>query len=59
MLRHLTGRDEPAVREALTRTGGRVKPALLVLGGLEPEAAESLLARNGGNLRAALAELGR
>jgi len=56
MLRHLTGRDEAAVRGALQESGGRVKIAVLVLKGLDPAAAEALLQRNNGQLRAALAE---
>ncbi len=57
MLRHLTGRDDDALRAALAACGNRVKPAVLVLHGLTPEHADTLLARHGGRLRAALAQL--
>jgi N-acetylmuramic acid 6-phosphate etherase len=57
LLRHLTGRDEAAVRAGLEQSGGRVKIAVLVLEGLDPAAAEALLQRNDGRLRAALADL--
>ncbi|HEY0420703.1 MAG TPA: N-acetylmuramic acid 6-phosphate etherase, partial [Acetobacteraceae bacterium] len=57
MLRHLTGRDEAAIAAALAATDGRVKPAVLVLHGLDRDAAEALLARHGGVLRAAMKEL--
>ncbi len=59
MLRHLSGRDEAAVQDALTRSEGKVKLARLVLEGVDPAAAQSLLDGNGGSLRAALAALGR
>ena len=59
MLRHLSGRAEAEVQDALARAGGKVKLARLVLEGLEPSAAQSLLDRNGGSLRAALGEIGR
>jgi N-acetylmuramic acid 6-phosphate etherase len=55
MLRHLSGRDEAAVQDALMQAEGNVKLARLVLEGLEPEAGKSLLERNAGSLRAALA----
>jgi N-acetylmuramic acid 6-phosphate etherase len=54
MLTGLTGRDGEAVRHALEAAGGKVKLALLLLEGMEFEAAEELLARHGGHLRAAL-----
>ncbi|MDE2200409.1 MAG: N-acetylmuramic acid 6-phosphate etherase [Rhodospirillales bacterium] len=57
MLHHLAGAEPEAARAALEATGGRVKPAVLVLRGLAAEAAEALLARHGGSLRDALAEL--
>jgi N-acetylmuramic acid 6-phosphate etherase len=58
MLRHLSGRDEAAVQQALARADGKVKLARLVLEGLDPAAAQALLDRHGGSLRAALAALG-
>ncbi len=58
MLRHLTGADEAAAEAALAATGGRVKPAVLVLAGVPADAAADLLARHDGQLRAALASLG-
>ena len=57
MLHHLTGADDAAIETALTATGGRVKPAVLVLEGVSAERATELLVRHGGNLRAALAAL--
>ncbi len=56
MLTHLTGCDPTAARAALAQTGGRVKPAVLVVGGKGVAEADALLARHGGRLRAALAE---
>jgi len=56
MLRHLTGCDETAARATLDHTGGRVKPAVLVVRGLDVKAADEALRRHGGSLRAALAE---
>ncbi len=58
MLQSITGCAEPAARDALERCGGRVKPAVLVLRGLDPRAAEAALERAGGSLRAALEGLG-
>ena len=55
MLRHLTGCDETAARAALDHTGGRVKPAVLVVRGMGVDAADEALRRHGGSLRAALA----
>jgi N-acetylmuramic acid 6-phosphate etherase len=57
MLHHLTGADDAAIEAALTATGGRVKPAVLVLAGVPAADTASLLARHGGQLRAALASL--
>ena len=57
MLRHLTGADDAAIEAALAATGGRVKPAVLVLAGVRAEDTADLLARHGGQLRAALASL--
>lgn len=59
MLETLSGCDDATLlRDALARTNGRIKPAVLVLRGLDPEAAGSLLAQSGDSLRAALAKLG-
>ena len=57
MLRHLTGRDDAAIRDALARSDGRVKTAVLVLRGLDRAAADALLAACGGRLRVALERL--
>jgi N-acetylmuramic acid 6-phosphate etherase len=54
MLTEMTGARAEDAREALQRCGGRVKPAVLVLKGLAPEAAERALAEAGGSLRQAL-----
>jgi len=56
MLTHLTGCDAVAARAALERTGGRVKPAVLVVRGLDVAEADARLGRHAGRLRAALAE---
>lgn len=56
MLTHLTGCDAAAARTALGRTAGRVKPAILVVRGMNVEEADAILGRHGGSLRAALAE---
>jgi N-acetylmuramic acid 6-phosphate etherase len=58
MLRHLTGCDEVAAAAALAATHGHVKPAVLIIRGLSPEAAANLLEHAGGVLRRALKELG-
>jgi N-acetylmuramic acid 6-phosphate etherase len=55
MLFHLTGKSSEDVREALRRTHGSVKLAVLLLKGCELDEAERLLVRAGGQLRAALA----
>ena len=57
MLRHLTGRDDAAIRAALSEAGGRVKTAVLILHGLRRPQAEALLDECGGSLRTALARL--
>ncbi len=54
MLMEMTGASESAARDALQRCAGRVKPAVLVIGGLSPEAADKALAQTGGSLRLAL-----
>jgi len=57
MLSDITGADLDAIRAALAATGGKVKPAALVIRGLSAEAAEVVLGRHGGSLRAALDSL--
>jgi N-acetylmuramic acid 6-phosphate etherase len=59
MLRHLTGADEAAARAALAATNGHVKPAVLLVHGLDLAEAQSLLARSDSSLRRALKELAR
>jgi N-acetylmuramic acid 6-phosphate etherase len=54
IVRGLTGRSGPAVREALTRAGGSVKLAVLLLEGCELDLAKVILERAGGRLGAAL-----
>jgi N-acetylmuramic acid 6-phosphate etherase len=56
VLRDLTGAGDAAAHAALVATDGRIKPAVLVLSGLSPDAAVALLERHGGQLRAALAD---
>jgi N-acetylmuramic acid 6-phosphate etherase len=58
MLAQLTGAEPEAIAAALAATSGRVKPAVLVLHGLDADQAEAALGRHGGMLRAALAEIG-
>jgi N-acetylmuramic acid 6-phosphate (MurNAc-6-P) etherase len=53
MLAELTDAPEDAVRAALAKACGKVKLAVLILDGLEPDAASALLERHGGHLRAA------
>jgi N-acetylmuramic acid 6-phosphate etherase len=57
MLGDITGADPASILAALAATGGKVKPAALVIRGLSAEAADAVLARHGGSLRAALAAL--
>jgi N-acetylmuramic acid 6-phosphate etherase len=57
MLKHLTGRDDAAIRAALAGADGRVKIAVLLLRGLDRPAADALLDRAGGRLRTALSLL--
>jgi N-acetylmuramic acid 6-phosphate etherase len=54
MLAEIAGADTAAAQDALKRCNGRVKPAVLVLKGLSPEAAERALTTAGGSLRGAL-----
>ena len=57
MLMSLTGVDESTARDALERSGGHVKTAVLVAKGLSPEEAGARLAAADGNLRAALGKI--
>ncbi len=59
MLRTLTGCDEAAAAVALSATDGRIKPAVLVVHGLDAGAADAALAKHAGRLRAALGEIGQ
>ncbi|MBC7634763.1 MAG: N-acetylmuramic acid 6-phosphate etherase [Acetobacteraceae bacterium] len=59
MLRTLTGCDEAAAAVALSATDGRIKPAVLVVHGLDAGAADAALAKHSGRLRAALGEIGQ
>ncbi len=60
MLRHLTAvDDEPTLRAALDAAGGRVKPAVLIVHGMDAATAEALLARSAGRLRTALQEIAK
>jgi len=55
MLAHLTGRDSAEVKDALARSNGNVKLAMLLLKGCTLEDARRALDRAQGHLRAALA----
>lgn len=57
MLMEIAGAGEAAARDALARCSGRVKPAVLVIKGLSPEAADKALLDAGGSLRGALQKL--
>ena len=59
ILERLTGRNGEQAREALRRTNGNVKLAVLVLHGCEVNEATNILERAGGQLRAALAAVGK
>ena len=58
MVVRLTGGEPAIAAEAIGRTGGEVKLAVLVVQGLGVDEASARLQRAGGNLRAALATLG-
>ncbi|CAA9347356.1 MAG: N-acetylmuramic acid 6-phosphate etherase [uncultured Microvirga sp.] len=58
MLMRLTGSGPAEVREALGRSGGNVKLAVLLLRGCEVAEAEAALERSGGQLRSALGLIG-
>ncbi len=53
----LAGVDRKHATDALSRTGGAVKPAILVAVGATPEAAEAALQSHRGHLGPALAEV--
>jgi N-acetylmuramic acid 6-phosphate etherase len=57
IVRGLTGRSGPEVRGALTRAGGSVKLAVLLLEGCELDVASTILERAGGRLGAALRQV--
>jgi N-acetylmuramic acid 6-phosphate etherase len=57
IVRGLTGRSRPQVRDALSRAGGSVKLAVLLLDGCDLELAREVLDRTGGRLGAAIAAL--
>ena len=54
MLDRLTHASPDAIRDALAQAGGKVKPALLILAGMNRTDAETRLAAHDGNLRAVL-----
>ncbi len=53
----IAGTDTAAAAAALARTGGSVKPAILVARGADPQAAHAALERSGGHLGPALTTL--
>ncbi len=57
MLMALTEADESTAQDALDRSDGHVKTAVLVVGGCSPDDARERLSAAGGDLRAALAAL--
>ena len=59
MLRALTACDEDAANAALAATDWRIKPAVLIVHGMDASAATDALARHSGVLRRALREMGR
>jgi N-acetylmuramic acid 6-phosphate etherase len=59
MLINITGCSKEEAAEALRRSGDRIKPAALILNGVEPKEADRILETTGGDLRAALGQLGR
>lgn len=54
MIARIAQCDDAAAADALAKTGGRVKIAVLVAKGLTPEQGEERLAQTGGNLKRAL-----
>ena len=59
MLQHLTGCNVETAQDALSRAGGNVKIAVLLVKGCTLEKARSLLDHSQGRLRAALSQLGK
>ena len=59
MVVKITGCVPRVAADALARSKGDVKTAVLIASGLDAEAAVTLIARTAGNLRAAMAELKR
>lgn len=59
MVAHLTGQSEEPVREALKRSEGSVKIAVLLLQGYGLDEAEAVLEHVGGRLRAAIDHLAK
>jgi N-acetylmuramic acid 6-phosphate etherase len=59
MLINITGCSKEEAADALQRAGDRIKPAALILHGVEPKEADRILETTGGDLRAALGQLGR
>lgn len=59
MLAHLTGQSGPQVREALQRSNGSVKLAVLLLQGCDLDDAQEVLERVGGRLRVAIDHLAK
>ena len=59
ILMRITGCTRNAAAAALEACRGQVKPAALVIKGLNPRDADQALRQSGGNLRAALAGFGR
>ncbi|MEM7445018.1 MAG: N-acetylmuramic acid 6-phosphate etherase [Pseudomonadota bacterium] len=57
MVARIAGCDQDAAAEALSRTGNRVKAAVLVARGLDEASADTYLANAGGRLRQALERL--
>lgn len=53
----LSGRDMAAAQDALSHSGGAVKPAVLIAAGAAPDRAAALLTDSGGRLGPALAAL--
>lgn len=53
----LSGREMDAAQDALSETGGAVKPAVLIAAGAAPDRAAALLTDSGGRLGPALAAL--
>jgi N-acetylmuramic acid 6-phosphate etherase len=59
MLINITGCGKEEAIAALQRAGDRIKPAALILHGVEPKEADRILETTGGDLRAALGQIGR